>query len=67
MMKNLSIGFVGNFYKTVVFETIAKKIPIDKKNIYWFVTKESQYSYLSTQFPKENILLIDLKQIKMNK
>jgi hypothetical protein len=64
MMKNLSIGFVGNFYKTVVFETITKNIPIDKKNVYWFVTKESQYSYLCTQFPKENILLIDCRRIK---
>jgi hypothetical protein len=66
-MNNLSVGFVSNFYKTVVFEAIAKNIQIDKKNIYWFVTKESQYSYLCNQFPEENILLIDLMQIKKSK
>jgi hypothetical protein len=66
-MQNKSICFIGNFEKTIVFAAISEYLLDNDINIYWIITKPSQYKYLSAKFKKENILLIDSRYITMDK
>lgn len=60
----MNVCFVANFYKTYVFDAIAKQLYRNGIDIYWIVLKESQYAFLKLRYPVENILLIDRKYIK---
>lgn len=62
--KNMNVCFVANYYKTYVFDAVAKQLSGNGIGIYWIVLKESQYDFLKSQYPAGNILLIDRKYIE---
>lgn len=57
--ENKNICFIANFYKTFFFHEIAKQFINEGYEIYWIVTKDSQYKFLKRYYNEKKILLID--------
>lgn len=62
MKKN--VCFVANYAKTFLFHEITQQLAFNEINIYWIVTNKKMYNFLLKYYKKENILYINLENIK---
>lgn len=53
------ICFIGNFYKTAVYEAIADELVKRDCESYWIIPNPTQYKYYSEKYGKDRVLLID--------
>ena len=56
---NCKIGFIGNFYKTAVYEAIADELENRDCDFFWIIPNPTQYAYYSEKYGKKKVLLID--------
>ncbi len=59
-----NICFMANFYKTIFFHELSKKLSSNGVSIFWIITKLDQYDFLKKYFPLENLLYISRSYIK---
>ena len=64
-MEKKRICFIGNFYKTIVFEAIARKLSKFEIEVFWILPKRSQYNDLINRYPEEKLLLLDRSFINL--
>lgn len=55
----MNIAFVSNFQKTYLFSSIATGLSEIGYGIYWICFQKTYYEYLLTNYPKDNILLLN--------
>ena len=53
------ICFIGNFYKTVVYEAIADKLEKCDCKSYWIIPNPTQYKYYVQKYGEDRVLLTD--------
>lgn len=60
------VAFIGNFYKTVVYEEIAKLMKPKGIESYWIMPNSDQYYDFKKKYGDDHVLLIDRSIIKKN-
>lgn len=60
----INVCFIANFYKTNTMNVVAQNIKSYGINTFWIVIKKSQYEWLSTIYPQEQLLLIDRSYVE---
>lgn len=54
-----NICFIGNFYKTAVYEAIADNLVQYNCESYWLIPKPTQYKHYAEKYGEKRVLLID--------
>ena len=64
MIKN--ICFIGNFYKTPVYQAIADGLAACEITTYWISYNRDEYEFLVSSYGDERVLLLDRRYIENN-
>lgn len=60
------ICFIGNFYKTAVYEAIADELEKYGCRTYWIISNPTQYKYYAGKYGEDRVLLTDRTLISEN-
>jgi hypothetical protein len=61
----MNICFVANFFKTYLFDELAKRLATNDISVFWIVVKSEQNEFLKAHYKGENILYINRSHGKL--
>src|SRR3979411_1975373 len=65
MKTRMNICFVANFFKTYLFDELAKRLATNDISVFWIVVKSEQNEFLKAHYKGENILYINRSHGKL--